>query len=58
MQVTSLDEEAAEELLLTTAARAAYVNTANVSESAGEVQARKQVLRHIWYSRNIWSSDK
>lgn len=49
MQVTPLDEEAAEKLLLLTAARTAYVNTANVSESAGEVQARKQVLRELGY---------
>ncbi|KAH6873475.1 hypothetical protein B0T10DRAFT_466260 [Thelonectria olida] len=49
MQVTPLDEKAAEELLLMTAARLANVNTANISESKGEAQARKQLLRELGY---------
>ncbi|KAF9777056.1 hypothetical protein IL306_004668 [Fusarium sp. DS 682] len=49
MQVTSLDEKAVEELLLMTAVRPANVNVANISESTGEVQARKQVLRELGY---------
>ncbi|KAH6977653.1 hypothetical protein EDB80DRAFT_899698 [Ilyonectria destructans] len=49
MQVTPLHEEAAEELLLMTAARPAYANTTNISESAGEAKARKQVLRELGY---------
>ncbi|PNP60665.1 hypothetical protein FNYG_14607 [Fusarium nygamai] len=49
MKVTPLDEKAAEELLVMTAARTANVNTANISESTDEAQARKRVLRELGY---------
>ncbi|KAF4448411.1 phosphorylase superfamily protein [Fusarium austroafricanum] len=49
MKVTPLDEKAAEDLLIMTTARPGNVNTANISESTGEAQARKRVLRELGY---------